>query len=147
MLPILYLLKCFIGVHFFKLAGFLKISSALCYTINLLQSQVLATGDIWLKRHIKEFLNAEGETPIHIHECLKNGLISLNQNPKGSQRNGITQHSRLEKSLQCTISRFVMASMFWDEKGVILLDFLELGNTVNADHYIATLNKLGDRLR
>ena len=41
----------------------------------------------------------------------------------------------------------VMASVFWDEKGVILLDFWEQGNTVNADRYIETLKKLRGHLR
>ena len=36
----------------------------------------------------------------------------------------------------------VMCTVFWDRKGVILLDFLELGQTINSDHYIATLTKL-----
>jgi len=36
----------------------------------------------------------------------------------------------------------VMCTVFWDRKGVILLDFLEPGQTINSDHYIATLTKL-----
>jgi histone-lysine N-methyltransferase SETMAR len=36
----------------------------------------------------------------------------------------------------------VMCPVFWDRKGVILLDFLEPGQIINSDHYIATLTKL-----
>ena len=36
----------------------------------------------------------------------------------------------------------MMCTVFWDRKGVILLDFLEPGQTINSDHYIAMLTKL-----
>jgi len=36
----------------------------------------------------------------------------------------------------------VMCTVFWDRKGVFLLDFLEPGQTINSDRYIATLTKL-----
>jgi len=36
----------------------------------------------------------------------------------------------------------VMCNVFWDRKGVILLDFLEPGLTINSDRYIRTLTKL-----
>ena len=36
----------------------------------------------------------------------------------------------------------VMCIVFWDRKGVILLDFLEPGQTIISDRYIATLTKL-----
>lgn len=36
----------------------------------------------------------------------------------------------------------VMCTVFWDRKGVILLDFLEPGQTINSNHYTATQTKL-----
>jgi hypothetical protein len=36
----------------------------------------------------------------------------------------------------------VMCTVFWDRKGVILLDFLEPGLTVNSDRYIMMLTEL-----
>jgi len=36
----------------------------------------------------------------------------------------------------------VMCTVFWDGNGVSLLDFLEPGQTINSDGYIATLTKL-----
>ena len=36
----------------------------------------------------------------------------------------------------------VMCTVLWDWKGVMLLDFLEPGQTINSDHYIAMLTKL-----
>ena len=40
----------------------------------------------------------------------------------------------------------VMCTVFWYRKGVILLDFLEPGQTINSDHYITTLTKLKARI-
>ena len=40
----------------------------------------------------------------------------------------------------------VMCTVFWDRKVVILLDFLEPGQTINSDRYIATLTKLKTRI-
>jgi histone-lysine N-methyltransferase SETMAR len=39
-----------------------------------------------------------------------------------------------------------MCTVFWDRKGVILLDFLQPGQTINSDRYIATLTKLKARI-
>ena len=41
----------------------------------------------------------------------------------------------------------VMATVFWDEEGVILLDFLEQGCTINSVRYVTTLQKLKARLK
>jgi len=35
-----------------------------------------------------------------------------------------------------------MASVFWDRKGVLLVDFMARGTTINADRYCETLKKL-----
>jgi len=40
----------------------------------------------------------------------------------------------------------VTCAVFWDRKGVILLDFLQPGQTINSDRYIATLTKLKARI-
>ncbi|KAJ4443883.1 hypothetical protein ANN_05670 [Periplaneta americana] len=38
--------------------------------------------------------------------------------------------------------RKVMCTVFWDRKGILLIDFLPRGETVNADRYYETLRKL-----
>jgi len=40
----------------------------------------------------------------------------------------------------------VMCTVFWDRKGVILLDFLEPGQTINFDRYTATPTKMKARI-
>ena len=36
----------------------------------------------------------------------------------------------------------VICTVFWDRKAVIVLDFLEPGQTINSDLYVATMTKL-----
>ena len=44
-------------------------------------------------------------------------------------------------------ARKLMATVFWDTKGVLLVDFLPPGKTVNAARYCETLNKLREAVR
>lgn len=41
----------------------------------------------------------------------------------------------------------VMATVFWDHQGVLLVDFLTHGSTVNAPRYCTTLGRLRDAIR
>lgn len=41
----------------------------------------------------------------------------------------------------------IMASVFWDVQGIVLIEYLPKGETINADRYIETLKKLRDRIR
>ncbi|GFR87033.1 histone-lysine N-methyltransferase SETMAR [Elysia marginata] len=41
----------------------------------------------------------------------------------------------------------VMATMFWDAKGVVLLDVLPQGQCINAAQYCSTLDRLRDAIR
>ena len=41
----------------------------------------------------------------------------------------------------------LMATVFWDAKGILLLDILEPGHTVNANRYCQTLDKLKEAVR
>lgn len=40
----------------------------------------------------------------------------------------------------------VMASVFWDAHGIIFIDYLEKGKTINSDYYIALLERLKDEI-
>jgi histone-lysine N-methyltransferase SETMAR len=41
----------------------------------------------------------------------------------------------------------VMVTVFWDIRGVVLVDFLAKGSTINSEQYISTLKKLKARIR
>lgn len=46
------------------------------------------------------------------------------------------------KAKQTLSQRKIMASVFWDRHGVLLVDFVERGTTINAEAYCSTLTKL-----
>jgi hypothetical protein len=41
----------------------------------------------------------------------------------------------------------VMASVFWDSEGILLVEFLKRGDTVNSERHVQTLKKLKQRVR
>ena len=41
----------------------------------------------------------------------------------------------------------VMASVFWDMHGILLIDFLPKGQTINSDYHIALLDRLKDAIK
>lgn len=46
------------------------------------------------------------------------------------------------KCLQTLSARKIMATVFWDRQGVLLIDFLERGATINSERYCETLRNL-----
>jgi histone-lysine N-methyltransferase SETMAR len=46
-----------------------------------------------------------------------------------------------------TSVRKVMATVFWDMKGLLLVHFINKNETINADRYIQTLQKLQQAIR
>lgn len=46
------------------------------------------------------------------------------------------------KALQTLSERKIMATVFWDRQGVLLIDFLERGATINSERYCQTLRNL-----
>ncbi|GFU02053.1 putative DD34D transposase [Trichonephila clavipes] len=40
----------------------------------------------------------------------------------------------------------VMASVFWDTHGIILIDYLKKEKTINSDYYVALLERLKDEI-
>ncbi|GFU76148.1 mariner Mos1 transposase [Trichonephila clavipes] len=49
---------------------------------------------------------------------------------------------RAKKFKQILSAGKIMASIFWDRRGVLLCEFMPRGTTINADRYCETLNKL-----
>lgn len=40
----------------------------------------------------------------------------------------------------------VMASVFWDAQGILFIDYLQKGQTINSEYYIALLDRLKDEI-
>jgi len=52
-------------------------------------------------------------------------------------------HSPRIKKLKTSISiKKIMVSIFWDRKGILLVDFMPPGTTINAAAYCDTLTRL-----
>ena len=41
----------------------------------------------------------------------------------------------------------VMASVFWDKEGIIMIDYLQKGKTINADYYTSLFDQLKQKLK
>jgi len=52
-----------------------------------------------------------------------------------------------KKFKQTISSKKVMATVFWDAQGILLIEFLSKNETINADRYIETLKKLKEKIR
>jgi len=78
----------------------------------------------------------------------KPGLTIISRRRKGSQWSGIIRNNQEKKKFKKTPSagKF-MITVFWDIDGVILLDVMARGETINSDAYIINLQKLKQRYR
>ena len=41
----------------------------------------------------------------------------------------------------------VMASVFWDAKGILLIDYLQKGKAINSEYYCRLLDQLDEKIR
>jgi hypothetical protein len=73
---------------------------------------------------------------------MKPGSTILNPNPSGSRWNDIPR----KKFSSVSSGGKIVITVFWDEKGVIFMNFLPRRTTVNSDQYIETLRSLNDNL-
>jgi len=65
--------------------------------------------------------------------------------PENKQQSREWRHStspKPKKFKQTKSAGKVMATVFWDRKGVLLIDFMPPGTTINSDRYCDTLKKL-----
>lgn len=44
-------------------------------------------------------------------------------------------------------SKKVMASVFWDAKGILLIDYLQTGRTITGEYYCSLLDQLDEKIR
>ncbi|KAJ4448311.1 hypothetical protein ANN_10326, partial [Periplaneta americana] len=112
-------------------------------------------------RSVIMFFNAQSIAPIEIHRQLCQShddgeefldrIIMGNETwishftPETKQQSMHWRHSGspVRMKFKQTLSvRKVMCTVFWDRKGILLIDFLPRGETINADRYCETLRKL-----
>ena len=99
-------------------------------------------------RSVIRFLQAERNSASEIHRRMRCFEIHCDR----SWDLGSMWHSRNETpvttrdahkfSKQTFNNRKVMATVFWDQKGVFLMEFMQRGTTITADSYCETLRRL-----
>jgi hypothetical protein len=65
--------------------------------------------------------------------------------PKSSKNSGCTHiHQTRPKSLNkhCLPARMLIATVFWDRKEVLIVEFMQQRTTITSQVYCETLNKL-----
>jgi hypothetical protein len=76
------------------------------------------------------------------------GFTTTNPSLNGSQMEWRQKSLPQKKKLKTAHSAGkVMCTVFWDRKGIILVDFLEQGLTINAARYVETLESRIARVR
>ena len=73
---------------------------------------------------------------------MKHGVFSTLPNPSNSYCNGAIRIPPEQKVQNFNLSENIMASVFWDRKGILLVDFMPLGATINAAAYCDNLTRL-----
>ncbi|GFV85148.1 hypothetical protein TNCV_4172011 [Trichonephila clavipes] len=81
-------------------------------------------------------------------QWMKHESITTNLNKKDRQLSG--QQSM--KAVQCdqktqTSAGKVMASVFCDAHGILLIDYLEKGEGISSENYMAFLNQLNEKIK
>ena len=74
---------------------------------------------------------------------MKHGSILSHRSPIDSQPSGLHVMNRLQ-SVERRKSR--LARLFWDTHGIIFIDYLKKGKTINSDYYVALLERLKDEI-
>lgn len=107
------------------------------------------------QRGVIRFLRAEKQTPASIaHEDGDNFLDRLvtcdetwihHNTPEAKRQSMQWKHSSspgIVKFKQTLSAKKVMACVFWDRRGVLLVDYIPYGQTVNSEVYCNQLKKL-----
>jgi len=70
--------------------------------------------------------------------------------PETKQQSMEWRHSDLSRPKKFRVhnsARNILASIFWDQDGILLIDYLPKGQTINAGHYTSLLVQLKDILK
>jgi len=73
---------------------------------------------------------------------MKHGVFTTLLNPSISHCNGAIRSPRTKKFKTSISVKKIMASVFWDRKSILLVDFLPPGATVDTATYCDTLTRL-----
>jgi len=77
----------------------------------------------------------------------KPGYITMTQRQSNNQWSGGIATHPAPKNSECKNPLEVLASIFWDQVGILLIDYLPKGQTINAEYYSSLLVQLKDILK
>ena len=104
--------------------------------------------DVFQQRSVIRFMVMQQKTPKLIHEELQVTLgDSALANPTVKKwaalfkagRESVQDDARCGRPTTAVNDRL---SVFWDSSGIVLVDFLEKGRTINGEYYASLLEKL-----
>ncbi|KAM8718589.1 hypothetical protein ACLKA7_001318 [Drosophila subpalustris] len=75
----------------------------------------------------------------------KSCLDMFTRNKSSAEWHGAGE-SRPKRPKTQQLAGKVMASVFWDAHGIIFIDYLQKGQTINSDYYMALLERLKDEI-
>jgi len=79
---------------------------------------------------------------------VKPGYITMTRRQSNYQwSGGIADHPRPKKLRVQKSARKVLASIFWDQDGILLIDYLPKGQTINAEYHSSLLVQSKDMLK
>jgi len=74
---------------------------------------------------------------------MKPGYIAMIRKQSNNQWSGsIATHPAQKNSRVKKSAGKVLASIFWDQDGMLLIDYLPNGQTINAEYYLSLLVQL-----
>ncbi|GFT35473.1 mariner Mos1 transposase [Trichonephila clavipes] len=78
---------------------------------------------------------------------MKHGSITSQTRQKNNQNNGLKKENQLKNVKSVASAGKVMVSVFWGAHGIIFLDYLEKGKTINDKYYANLLQHLSEEIK
>ena len=79
------------------------------------------------------------------------GSITTHPSPRNSLGNGLKRANRLQRKRKYVTLSFnkVMVTVFWDARGIVIIDYLEKGKTITitGEFYAALLQRLSEKIK
>ena len=77
---------------------------------------------------------------------MKDGFTTSLWSQIGNQLSGQQQMKAIQSDLRQISASKILATVFWDAQGILFIDYLEKGRTINSDHYIVLLMHLKEEI-
>ena len=75
------------------------------------------------------------------------GSITLKQRQNSNRCSGNTARLPSKKAKVVSSTGKVMTSAFWDAKGIVFIDYLQKGRTINGEYYAKLVRELGEAIK